>query len=134
MAFYKKQKLNGKWYLRAITKGRPVTTDEVAVQLSRISTLTPGDTYAVLVNLGEVMKELLSEGRSVQLKGVGTFYLSCQSSNKGVDTSEEVTSQLITSVKVRFIPEYRRGQRGQVIERILIASNLSWLDVDEAVE
>jgi len=69
MAFYKKQKLNGKWYLRAVTKGRPATTDDVAEKLSFMSTVTPGDTYAVLVNLGEVLGDLLSEGRSVRLKG-----------------------------------------------------------------
>ena len=46
MAFYKKQKLNGKWYPRAITKGRTATTDDVAKRLSLISTVSPGDTYA----------------------------------------------------------------------------------------
>ena len=41
MAFYKKQKLNGKWYPRAITKGRTATTDDVAKRLSLISTVSP---------------------------------------------------------------------------------------------
>lgn len=134
MAFYKKQKLNGKWYPRAVTKGRPATTDEVAEKLSVISTLSVGDTYAVLVNLGDVMKEMLSEGRSVQLKGIGTFYLSCQSSSKGVDTPEKVTPQSVAGVKVCFIPEYQRGQNNKVIERTLISPNLSWIDEDEAVK
>ncbi len=134
MAFYKKQKLNGKWYPRAVTKGHPATTDEVAEKLSVISTLSEGDTYAVLVNLGDVMKEMLSEGRSVQLKGIGTFYLSCQSSSKGVDTPEEVTPKSVAGVKVCFIPEYRRAQNNKVIERTLIAPNLSWIDEDEAVK
>jgi DNA-binding protein, histone-like, putative len=134
MAFYKKQKLNGKWYPRAVTKGHPATTDEVAEKLSVISTLSEGDTYAVLVNLGDVMKEMLSEGRSVQLKGIGTFYLSCQSSSKGADTPEEVTPQSVVGVKVCFIPEYRRAQNNKVIERTLIDPNLSWIDEDEAVK
>ena len=134
MAFYKKQKLNGKWYPRAVTKGHPATTDEVAEKLSVISTLSEGDTYAVLVNLGDVMKEMLSEGRSVQLKGIGTFYLSCQSSSKGVDTPEEVTPKSVAGVKVCFIPEYRRAQNNKVIERTLIDPNLSWIDEDEAVK
>lgn len=134
MAFYKKQKLNGKWYLRAVTKGRPATTDDVAEKLSFMSTVTPGDTYAVLVNLGEVLRELLSEGRSVRLKGVGTFFLSCQSSSRGVDTPEEVSPKLITAVKVRFIPEYAREQNNQVTKRTLISSKLIWVDTDETVE
>lgn len=131
MPFYKKQKLNGKWYPRAVTKGHPATTDDVAKRLSLMSTVSPGDTYAVLVNLGEVLASLMSAGRSVRLKGVGTFYLSCQSSSRGVDTPEEVSSQQITDVKVCFIPEYSRQQNGQVVERTLIDPHLEWIDLDE---
>ncbi|WP_299090012.1 HU family DNA-binding protein [Bacteroides sp. MSB163] len=131
MAFYKKQKIHGKWYPRAITKGRPATTDDVAKRLSLMSTVSPGDTYAVLVNLGEVLGELMSAGRSVRLKGVGTFYLTCQSENQGVDTPEEVSPQQITDTKVRFIPEYSRGQNNRVIERTLIDPYLEWVDFDE---
>lgn len=134
MAFYKKQKLNGKWYLRAVTTKRAADTDDVAKELSFMSTVTPGDIYAVLVNLGDVMREMLSEGRSVRLKGVGTFYLSCQSSSRGVDTPEEVSPELITAVKVRFIPEYSRRQDNQVTERTLISPHLSWVDIDEMAD
>lgn len=54
MAFYKKVKQKGddKWHPRAVTKGHPYTTDEIARLLSEMSTVTPGDTYAVLMNLG----------------------------------------------------------------------------------
>ena len=54
MAFYKKQKMNGKWYPRSFTVGT-MDTDQVAERLSRISTVSKGDTYAVLVGLGEVL-------------------------------------------------------------------------------
>ena len=48
MAFYKKVKQKGddKWHPRAVTKGHPYTTDEIARLLSEMSTVTPGDTYA----------------------------------------------------------------------------------------
>lgn len=131
MAFYKKSKLGGKWYPRAVTTGRPADTDEVAQRLSLISTVSPGDTYAVLANLGGVLADLMSEGRSVKLKGVGTFFYSCQSSGKGVDTPEEVSKQMITQTKVRFIPEYARTQNGKVVNRTLISPYLSWVDVEE---
>lgn len=65
----------------------------------------------------------------VHLKGVGTFYYSCQSKKQGVDTPEEVSPQLITDIKVRFIPEYSRGQRGQVTERTLIDPNIEWVEI-----
>ena len=71
MAFYKKVKQKGddKWHPRAVTKGHPYTTDEIARLLSEMSTVTPGDTYAVLMNLGEVLGKLMSSGHSVKLKG-----------------------------------------------------------------
>ena len=47
MAYYKKQKLNGKWYPRSVTVGT-LTTADVAERLSRMSTVTRGDVYAVL--------------------------------------------------------------------------------------
>ena len=43
MAFYKKQKMNGKWYPRSFTVGT-MDTDQVAERLSRISTVSKGDT------------------------------------------------------------------------------------------
>lgn len=55
MAFYKKQKLGKKWYPRAVTGKSPFTTDDVAARLSKISTVSRGDTYAVLANLGDVL-------------------------------------------------------------------------------
>ncbi len=135
MAFFKKVKQNkdNKWHPTAITKGRPYTTDDVAQQLSVMSTVTPGDTYAVLMNLGPVLAEMMEAGRSVRLKGVGTFYYTCRSEGKGVDTPEEVSAQQITGVQVRFIPEYSRNQQGKVTDRTLISPYISWVDVDEAV-
>lgn len=133
MAFFKKvkQKDTGKWYPRAVTKGRPYTTDEVAERLSIMSTVTRGDTYAVLMNLGEVLSEMMNSGRSVMIKGVGTFYYTCRSEGMGVDSPEEVSPRQITSTQVRFIPEYSRAQNKKVVERTLISSNLCWEDEDK---
>lgn len=133
MAFYKKQKLqsDNKWHPRAVTKGRPYTTDDVARKLSEMSTVTPGDTYAVLMNLGKVLGQMMGAGRSVKLDGVGTFYYTCRSEGTGVDTPEEVSPEQITSVKIRFIPEYAREQNGQVKERTLLSPRIEWVDVDE---
>lgn len=125
MAYYKKQKIKGKWYPRSVTVGRPADIDEVAQRLSSRSTVSRGDTYAVLAELGGVLSELMNEGRSVRLEGVGTFYLSCNSSGQGVDTPEEVGPDQIRAAKVRFIPEYSRGQRGQVVKRTLVSPTCS---------
>lgn len=92
---------------------------------------TPGDTYAVLMNLGEVLGRLMSTGRSVKLKGVGSFYYTCRSEGTGADTPEEVSPAQITAVQIRFIPEYFRGQRGQVTERTLLSPYIEWVDADD---
>ena len=65
--FYKKQKLRGKWYPRSFTVDT-IDTKEVARRLSLMSTVTVGDTYAVLLGLGEVLGELMSMGNSVTAK------------------------------------------------------------------
>ena len=67
MAFYKKQKLGKKWYPRAVTGKSPFTTDDVAARLSKISTVSRGDTYAVLANLGDVLADMLSTGQSATI-------------------------------------------------------------------
>lgn len=57
------------------------------------------------------------------------FLLLLPVEKQGVDTPEEVSPQLITDIKVRFIPEYSRGQRGQVTERTLIDPNIEWVEI-----
>ena len=65
MAFFKKvkKKLTGLWYPEAITVGKPVTTDQVADRLALISTVSRGDTYAVLKDLGEVTAKQIKNVR-----------------------------------------------------------------------
>ena len=101
---------------------------------SLMSTVSRADTYAVLVQLGETLGELMSHGRSVKIKGVGTFYLSCQMKGKGTDTPEEITKDMINDVKVCFIPEYSRRQNGRIASRTLIDKYLEWVDVDAPAE
>jgi hypothetical protein len=44
-----------------------------------------------------------------------------------VDMPEEVSPRQITAVKVGFIPEYKRGHKGQITEQTLIAEDLEWI-------
>ena len=133
MAFFRKKKLSdGKWHAIAVNLDKPATTDDVADELSARSTVSRADTYAVLVELGDVMGQLMASGRSVKLDGVGTFYLTCQTRGKGTDTPEELTPDMITDVKVRFIPEYSRGQRGQITGRTMLYKWLEWIEVGDA--
>lgn len=131
MAFFKKKKLSdGKWHAVAVRTGKTATTDDVAERLASRSTVSRADTYAVLVDLGRVLGELMAEGRSVKLKGVGTFYLTCQTQGNGTDTPEELTPGHINGVKVCFIPEYNRGHNAQISQRTLVSPYLKWTPVD----
>ena len=134
MAFFKKvkKKLTGLWYPEAITVGKPVTTDQVADRLALISTVSRGDTYAVLKDLGVVMAAFMAEGRTVKLEGVGTFYYTINA-DKGIAKPEEVTAKQIKNVRVRFIPETSRTQSNKVATRSLVSDNIHWEEWKESL-
>ncbi len=129
MAFYRKQKLRGKWYPRSFTMGKYDTKD-VAERLSRMSTVTKGDTYAVLMGLGEVLGDMLSEGCTVRIEGLGTFYLTGDASGQGVDSPEEVSAKQFRGVRVRLIPEYQRGFNRKVEKRTLVPRRVEWTELE----
>ena len=127
MAFWRKiwKKSTGLFYVQAVTVDDAVTTDEVADRLSRISTVSRGDTYAVLKDLGSVLADFMAEGRTVKLSGMGTFYYTINSA-PGVKTAEEVSAKMIEGVRVRFIPEVTRTQNNKVATRSLVSDKIRW--------
>ena len=82
MAFFRRiqKKVNDLWYPQSVTWGKAVTTREVADELSVLSTVTRGDTYAVMENLGRVLSNFMGQGRTVKIDGVGTFYYTAMAS------------------------------------------------------
>ena len=128
MAFFKKvfKKVNNKWYPQSITVGKPYTTDQVADKLAQISTVSRADAYAVLKDLAGVMADMMANGRTVKLEGLGTFYYTSNASGKGVATEKEVNASQITGVRVRFIPETQRNSNNQVTTRSLVDDNIYW--------
>ena len=127
MAFFKKvkKKITGLWYPQVVTVGKPVTTDQVADRLAQMSTVSRGDTYAVLKDLGGVLASFMSEGRTVKLEGVGTFYYTINA-DKGITKPEEVTAKQIKGVRVRFIPETSRTQNNKIATRSLVSETIYW--------
>lgn len=131
MAYYRKAKKNinkkTKYYPQAVTSGKPITTKLVAERLAKISTVSYADVLAVLAELAGVMADYMALGKTVKLDGLGTFYYTISASGNGVDTPEEVNADLITGVRVRFIPEATRpGTKGTPMTRTLIASGIEW--------
>ena len=114
MAFWKriKMKINGLWYPKSVLVGPPVSTKQVAERLSRESTVSLADVYAVLMSLGGVLGDYMSQGRSVKLDGIGTFYFTATANKNGVAKDEDVSAKQINGIRVRFIPETSYKQNG----------------------
>lgn len=132
MPFFKakKMKVNGKWYPYAVQVDQPFTTDELADELARISTVSRADVYAVLKDLPEVMSGMMAQGRAVRLEGLGTFRLTINAQKQGVDSADEVNDSLIQSVRVRYVPETRRPNQNGPVTRALVSENLRWVRYD----
>lgn len=133
MAFFKKvkKKINDLWYPEVVTVGQPISTDHIAGRLAEVSTVSRGDIYAVLKELAPVMSEYMSLGRTVKLEGLGTFYYTIVANGNGVKTPEEVTADLISGVRVRFIPERKRNQNNQIISCSLVDDRTTWSEFKE---
>lgn len=127
MAFFKRiQKKNNLWYPQSVTWGKAVSTREVADELAAISTVTRGDTYAVMENLGRVLSNYMGQGRTVKINGVGTFYYTANAAKNGVETEEEVSAAQINGVRVRFIPEVERSYSNQIVTRSMVNTRVVW--------
>lgn len=136
MAFYKKQHNErfGVWYPTAITVGQPVATKKVAQRLSAMCTVTYADVMAVLGELPGVMAELMAQGKSVRLEGLGTFRYTL--ATKGVaDEADFDFQKQVQAVRVQFVPQ-REGAatRGSTATRGLVPTGIEWLAYDPSLE
>lgn len=128
MAFYKKQfnEKNQVYYPHAITVGKPVGTKEIADRLAKISTVSRADTYAVLMELGGVLADIMKEGKSAYLEGLGHFRYALDTDGVANEADFDAQKQ-IKAVRVRFTPE-REGAatRGGTQTRALVPGNVEW--------
>ena len=130
MAFFKPiyKKLAKLWYPQAVSMGKPVEMDELCKQIALISTVSSADSKAAIEALGLVLGTFMNSGRTVHVEGLGTFYYTCVSGGKGVDTAEKVNANQINGTRVRFIPESRR--QGTTVTRALVGENVVWTNVN----
>ena len=136
MAFYKKQynKKFSVYYPTAIVVGQPVTTKAVAKRLSQMCTVTYADVMAVLGELAGVMADLMAQGKSVRLDGLGTFRYTLKT--KGVETEEDFDFQKqVEAVHVQFVPQREGAQtKGSTATRGLVPSGIEWVAYDAALQ
>lgn len=128
MAFFKAvyKKLSQRWHPQAVTVGKPVEMAELCKQISLISTVSSADAKATIEALGLVLGTFMNTGRTVHVEGLGTFYYTCVSNGKGVETAEKVNANQITGTRVRFVPESTR--QGTTVTRSLASGDVTWVN------
>ena len=130
MAFYKKQfsERQGVYYPQAIVIGKPVETEEVVKELAEMSSLTPGDAYLLLANLPGVLAKFMKQGKSVRIKGLGTFRYSLETHGVENEADFDFQSQ-VERVLVQFTPETTFAVRGSQAQRALVSNDIEWIDI-----
>lgn len=93
-----------KHYASAVS-GKTVGFEELAEFVSDQSTISEADSYGVLKAIERTIIREMQKGRPVRLGDIGTFYITVKS--EGVDTAEEVTSDVIKSARTVFRPGKR---------------------------
>ena len=74
---------------------------QIKIQLrERILLFRISETISVLKDFRTLMRKILLGGRSVNIDGIGYFYLSAQS--KGTDKAEDFTASDITGLRICF--------------------------------
>lgn len=135
MAFFKwlYNHRNKLYYPRAIVKGKPIESEELAELLSDKCTLTAGDIMAVLWNLPFVMHYQMKNGKSIHLERLGYFRL-------GLDTTGESTYENIDfdnqkdRVSVCFSPERYKDSNGNYASQLVNSSTIEWIDLTDYTE
>jgi len=90
-----------KIYAQAKASGE-VSLHQLAKEISKISTVNPADTIAVLVALVDKMSEKLADGRIVRLGDFGSFQLAVSSS--AAESVEKFSARLIKGCRIVFRP------------------------------
>ena len=76
----------------------------------------------------------MSQGRTVKLDGLGTFYYTLTAGGNGVESADKVSVSQIAGVRVRFIPEATKNSGSKTMNRSLIGDNIFWMELNAAPE
>lgn len=106
-----------RYHARVVAKGG-VSTDELAKEIQLESSLTVADVKAVLIALGDKLASHLSEGKRVQLDGIGYFQVNLKCKEE-VCTTHAIRSENVEfkSVSFRADHELKKRLKQQRIQR-----------------
>lgn len=135
MPFWKKSfnKKNAVYYPQALVQGKPIETESIAKDLSKISTVSNSDVQAVLGDIAPVMHTRMAQGKSVHIKGLGYFRYVL--STHGVkDLKDFDFNKQVEAVRVEFIPERTRLSNGTYTRALVDSDELEWIELSPETE
>ena len=106
------------FYPRVILTGR-VGTNQIAREIAELSSLTTGDVKNVIDNLVTVVSRHLQASESVSLDGFGSFRLTLNTLNGGVENEADVSASQ-SQLMVRFQSASTRKSDGTLATRTLV--------------
>jgi predicted histone-like DNA-binding protein len=107
----------GYWYPRTINTGT-IETEELASIIQRNCSMKRSDVYAVLIELGEVLQDLLQASHRVRLEGIGSFKIGF--SSRGSETPETFSPHKhVKNLHVIFTPELQQDEQGKHTKALL---------------
>ena len=99
----KNEAINGKWYGR-IQADETLTTNDLCRHIQKHGSIFTSDVVkGVIEKFVSCFEELLLEGNKIKLGGLGTFYLSAQTT--GADSESEFTADNVKSIRMRFLAD-----------------------------
>lgn len=90
-------------YCASPTKRQIINTLELSGIISSSCSASNADVVMVLQSLSDIIPNLIADGRSVKLNGIGIF--SSQFETELKDSPNQVTSRSIKKVKLKFLPD-----------------------------
>lgn len=130
MPFWKKMfnKKQAVYYPRAIVQGKPVETETIAKDLTKISTVSNSDVQAVLGDIAGVMHTRMAQGKSVHIKGLGYFRYVLDTT--GVKDEKDFDfSKQVKAVRIEFIPERSKLSNGTYTRALVDSDELEWIEL-----
>lgn len=108
---------NKKFHARIVPNGR-ISTDRLAQEIQKESSLTVADVKSVLIALADKMAEHLGEGHKVYLEGIGYFQVNLHCKEE-VDTNHGVRSEIVEfkSVSFRADADLKKSLKKEKIQR-----------------
>ena len=106
-----------RYHARVVPNGR-VSTDRLAKEIQKESSLTVSDVKSVLIALADKMAEHLGEGRKVYLEGIGYFQVNLRCKEE-VRTMNGIRSENIEfkSVSFRADSDLKKSLKKEKIQR-----------------